>query len=234
MFQYRQVLLRLRQGDSDRDIARSGLMGRPKVAVFRLLADAQGWLKAEAPLPDDAAIAAVLSAPRRASSTVSRVEPYRVQVERWVAQGVHGVAIHAALWREYGFRGSYSAVRRMLAQIHASAPPATTVRLSFAPGEAAQLDFGAGPFLFDPERQQMRRAWAFVMTLCFSRHQYVEFVFDQTVPTWLGLHRRAFEWFGRVPRRLIIDNPKCAITRACVRDPVVQRGVCGVRRRVSV
>lgn len=32
MFQYRQVLLRLRQGDSDRDIARSGLMGRPKVS----------------------------------------------------------------------------------------------------------------------------------------------------------------------------------------------------------
>ncbi len=34
MFQYRQVLLRLRQGDSDRDIARSGLMGRTKVAGF--------------------------------------------------------------------------------------------------------------------------------------------------------------------------------------------------------
>jgi transposase len=46
---------------------------------------------------------------------------------------------------------------------------------------------------------------------------------DQTVPTWLGLRRRAFEWFGRVPRRLIIDNPKCAITRARVRDPLVQR-----------
>jgi hypothetical protein len=69
----------------------------------------------------------------------------------------------------------------------------------------------------------MRRAWAFVMTLCFSRHQYVEFVFDQSVPTWLGLHRRAFEWFGQIPRRLIIDNPKCAITNACIRDPLVQR-----------
>ena len=44
MFQYRQVLVRLRQGDSDRDIARSGLMGRPKVALFRLLAEPQGWL----------------------------------------------------------------------------------------------------------------------------------------------------------------------------------------------
>ncbi len=103
MFQYRQVLLRLRQGDSDRDIARSGLMGRPKVAVFRLLAAAQGWLKPEVPLPDDAAIAAVISAPRRASSTISSVEPFRGQVERWAGQGVGGVAIHAALWREHGF-----------------------------------------------------------------------------------------------------------------------------------
>lgn len=93
MFQYRQVLLRLRQGDSDRDIARSGLMGRPKVAAFRLLAEAQGWLRPEAPLPDDAAIAAVINAPRRASSTISTVEPYRDQVERWAGQGVGGVAI---------------------------------------------------------------------------------------------------------------------------------------------
>ena len=61
------------------------------------------------------------------------------------------------------------------------------------------------------------------MTLCFSRHQYVEFVWDQTVATWLGCHRRAFEWFAAVPARVIIDNPKCAITKACVRDPLVQR-----------
>lgn len=59
MFQYRQVLLRLRQGDSDRDIARSRVMGRPKVAVFRLLAAAQGWLQPESPLPDDAAMKAL-------------------------------------------------------------------------------------------------------------------------------------------------------------------------------
>ena len=48
MFQYRQVLVRLRQGDSDRDIARSRLMGRPKVAAFRGLAATQGWLAPEA------------------------------------------------------------------------------------------------------------------------------------------------------------------------------------------
>jgi len=60
MFQYRQVLVRLRQGDSDRDIARARLMGRPKVAAFRALAAAQGWLAPEAALPDDAAIGAAV------------------------------------------------------------------------------------------------------------------------------------------------------------------------------
>jgi hypothetical protein len=45
MFQYRQVLVRLRQGDSDRDIARSRLMGRPKVAALR------GWPPAKGGWP---------------------------------------------------------------------------------------------------------------------------------------------------------------------------------------
>jgi hypothetical protein len=68
MFQYRQVLLRLRQGDSDRDIARSRLMGRPKVAALRGLASGQGWLAPEAALPDDATLSAAVGQARRARS----------------------------------------------------------------------------------------------------------------------------------------------------------------------
>lgn len=223
MFQYRAVLVRLRQGDSDRDIARARLMGRPKVAALRALATQHGWLAPDTPLPEDGEIAVVIGQARRARSTISTVEPFRDVVARWAEQGVGGVAIHAALCREHGYTGSYSAVRRMLGAMAATRTPEATVRLQFGPGEAAQVDFGAGPMLFDPARDERRRTWAFVMTLCFSRHQYVEFVWDQTVATWLGCHRRAFEWFTAVPARLIIDNPKCAITRACARDPLVQR-----------
>jgi len=197
MFQYRQVLVRLRAGDSVREIARSGLMGRDKLGSLRQVALQQGWLAAEAAMPDDQTIAAALGPGRRAASTVSSVEPLRAVVKHWCDAGVQGRAIHAALRREHAFTGSYSAVVRMLSQLRAQQPPDVTVRLSFAPAEAAQVDFGAGPMLIHPDGRE-RRTWAFVMTLCHSRHQYVEFVWDQSSATWLGCHRRAFEWFAGV------------------------------------
>lgn len=223
MYQYRQILVRMRQGDSDRDIARARLMGRRKAAELREVAWERRWLEPGTALPEDADIAAALGEARRASSTISSLAPHRALVERWFAQGIPGTAMHAALKREHGYGGSYSSVYRMIAAIRAALPPQATVPLAFAPAEAAQVDFGAGPVLLDPASNTPRRTWCFVMTLCFSRHQYVEFVWDQTVATWLGCHRRAFEWFGAVPERLIIDNPKCAITRACIHDPMVNR-----------
>ncbi|WP_143479074.1 IS21 family transposase, partial [Pseudomonas aeruginosa] len=184
------------------------------------------WLDPSQPLPDDeaiaAAIAATLGSPRKASTTISTLEAHRGPIAAWVEQGISGTAIHAALKRQHAWTGSYSAVRRLVADIRRALPPETTCRLDFEPGDAAQVDFGAGPTLMHPDGQP-RRTWAFVMTLASSRHQYVEFVWDQTVATWLGCHRRAFEWFAGVPRRVIIDNAKCAITRACAQDPTVQR-----------
>lgn len=101
------------------------------------------------------------------------------------------MAIHAALVREHGFTGHYSSVRRLVAAVLRDMPPDTTVRLSFEPGEAAQVDFGAGLELVDPTTGELSRTWAFVMTLAFSRHQYVEFVWDKSVRTWLGCHADA-------------------------------------------
>ena len=151
MFQYRQVLVRLRAGDTVREIARSGLMGRDKLGALRTVAEQQGWLDVGADVPDDAAIVAALGAGRRARSTVSSAEPHRALVKAWFEAGVQGRAIHAALKREHAWSGSYSAVIRMLQQLRGEQLPEVTVRLSFAPGEAAQVDFGAGPVLLHPD-----------------------------------------------------------------------------------
>ena len=222
MFEYRQVLVRMRLGDSDRALAKAGLIGRPKAKALRQLAESQGWLDADQPLPDDAALSLALrQSPGRAAAQ-SSVEPYRERVSEWVKQGIQAKAIHQALVRRHGYRGSYSSVYRFVCSVKPHLPKAT-MHLEFAPGEAAQIDFGTGPQLVDMRTGEIIKTHFFLMTLCWSRHQYAEIVLDQKVPTWLECHRHAFEWFGGVPGKLIIDNAKCAITRACRHDPVVQR-----------
>ena len=143
-------------------------------------------------------------------------------VTDWARQGIQSKTIYQALVRSHQFRGSYDSVNRFVRSLALKAPKAT-MPLTFAVGEAAQIDFGSGPELVDPETGEIVKTHFFLMTLCWSRHQYAEIVLDQKVPTWLECHRHAFEWFGGVPQKLIIDNAKCAITRACARDPVVQR-----------
>lgn len=223
MYQYRQVLLRMRQGDTDRAIARAGLMGRGKASKVRKIAEASGWLQREVPLPGDEELAKVLQRPsQQAESSVSPLEKYRDKIKTWVESGIQVTTIYSLLKRRHNYFGSYSSVRRFVRRLAPKVPEAT-IPLHFSPGDAAQVDFGTGPLLPDPVTGEPTKTWVFVMTLCWSRHQYAEIVWNQKIPTWLGCHQRAFRFFGGTPERIVLDNAKCAITRACLKEPEVQR-----------
>ena len=99
MHHYRQALLRMRQGDSDRDIARSGLLGRRTAASLRTLAAERGWLTATLAVPDDATIAEGLAPVKRAATTVSSLEAHRERIAAWLGQGVSRVVMHTVLSR---------------------------------------------------------------------------------------------------------------------------------------
>jgi transposase len=152
--------------------------------------------------------------------TVSSVEPFRALVEQLYAQGVEGTAILQRL-KERGYTGAQSSIYRFLHRLdpHHTLPP---VRVEREPGIEAQVDFGYAGRMLDPVSGKLRTSWAFVMTLAFSRHQFVEFVFDQSLPTWIALHQRAFSFFGGVPQRIVLDNLKAGIAKACWDDPQVQ------------
>lgn len=223
MFELRQIIYRLRQGDSDRQIAKDRLAGRGKIAQLRALGLERGWLDPTLPIPEDAQLAASLGAARKErASNVSSLKAHEDQIKAWKGLGYSAVVITRTLRDGHGFQGSYEAVKRFVRSLEG---PATlpSVMLEFRPGEAAQVDFGAGPLIEDAFTGEKFKTWAFVMTLAWSRHMYVELVRDQKVETWLACHRRAFEFFGGVPEKVIIDNPKCAITRACIHEPAVQR-----------
>jgi transposase len=216
----RDVIHRLRCGESERRIGRDLAISRVTVHKYHQVARQNGYLEVQVPVPDEATLLAALGpAPRppRASSTA---EPYEQIVLHLLDQGVEMTAIWARLREDHGFKGSYSAVRRYVHGLRPAEPEAV-VRVHTAPGEEAQVDFGSVGQLYDPASGRARPAYAFVATLSFSRHQYAELVFDQKIPTWIGLHRRAFDSWGGVPHRLVPDNLKAAVVRALVDEPVL-------------
>ena len=221
MYQYRQIIFRLRAGESVRGIAQSKLADRKKLRQIRDIARQQGWLNLELDLPTDEELSNCFKLEQKESNQ-SSAAPYKAQIEIWVKQGIQASTIHAALQRQYAFSASYHATLRLVNRIKESTLP-VTMMLDFQPGECAQVDFGAGPMLVDSLTGLETKTWIFVMVLAWSRHMYAEIVLRQDVGTWLGCHRRAFEWFNGFPKKIIIDNAKCAITKACYYDPVVQR-----------
>lgn len=100
MYEYRQVIVRMRLGESDRAIAQTGLMGRKKVKTVRDLANSRGWLEPGNALPDDAELAASFSSTALRPQATSLVEPYADQVKAWRNQGIQGTTIHQALERK--------------------------------------------------------------------------------------------------------------------------------------
>jgi hypothetical protein len=97
MHQYRQILARMRMGDTDRSISRAGLMGRKKAGQVREEAVAQGWLNIETPLPEEAVLAAAFTRKAEEPTQGSLVLPYAQDIQRWHQQGVQGTTIHEAL-----------------------------------------------------------------------------------------------------------------------------------------
>lgn len=225
MYQYRQVIHRMRMGESDRTIARTKLVGRIKCGQIRAIAGQQGWLDKGLPLPDDELLMVAFEQKKQHDDNPTHQslrQSYEEQIRTWVERNICVTTIHQTLVYQFGFEGSYSSVRRLVQGLKLHQSEATCI-LDFAPGEAVQVDFGKGPDITDAFTGKTFKTWIFVMTLCFSRHLYAEIVTDQKVTTWLSCHRRAFEFFNGVPAKAIIDNPKCAITKACFRDPEVQR-----------
>lgn len=223
MHEYRQVIVRLRLGESQRSIEKNQAISRKKINKIYEVALQEGWLEVNHPLPPDTLLAKHFGTIQTGGNRVSAAAPYKDKILAWLNQGIRLTAIYAALVRNHGYTGSYDSVKRLASKYRENNSENTTIPLDFKPGEYAQVDFGKGPLIVDTQTGEIISTWVFVMVLAFSRHLYAEIVRDQKVLTWLKCHRHAFEFFGGVVSKITIDNAKCAITRAHYYDPEVQR-----------
>ena len=213
------VLMRLRQRQSVRGIARDLRLCRNTVKKYRDLALREGILDPETPLPslqelEEKLCNGLAGRAGRPPGTGAWLAQRRELIESLRRAGVEAQTIYERLRAEHGFAGSYSTLRRFVNELSGTERE-VFCRIETKPCEEAQVDFGyAGTVLG-------RKVWVFVMTLSWSRHMYIEFVHDQRTETWIGCHERAFRFFGGVPSRLVIDNLKAAVIAHKVHDPVL-------------
>jgi transposase len=161
--------------------------------------------------PETVAKYARLSAfPRRRSARrASKLEPFKAAITRWLERHPYSATqIFQRLRDEESYTGGFGIVKAYVRAVRPVRRPAF-LSLAFAPGEAAQVDWGcAGTIQLGATR---RRLSFFVMVLCHSRMAYVEFTCGEAMEHFLACHHNALEFFGATPGVILIDNLKTGV-----------------------
>jgi hypothetical protein len=95
------------------------------------------------------------------------------------------------------------------------------VVIETAPGEEAQVDYGTGPMVRDPQSGKYRRTRLFVLTLGHSRKSVRLLVFRSSSRVWAELHEKAFRRLGGVTRVVVLDNLREGVLTPDIYDPKI-------------
>lgn len=155
----------------------------------------------------------------RRSRSVSACEPYREIIELGISRGRNAMAIWQDLVSQYGFDRGYQSVKRFIHKISPTQVTQARPVIVTAPGEEAQVDYGTGPMVRDPQTGKYRRTRLFVMTLGYSRKAVRLLVFRSSSRTWAELHEKAFRRLGGSVRIVVLDNLREGVLIPDVYDP---------------
>ncbi len=147
----------------------------------------------------------------------SECEPHRELILAKLDQGLSAQRIWQDLVADHGFTAAYDSVKRFVRSLGGD-PIAPFRRLETAPGEEAQVDFGAGAPIVNAEGKR-RKSHVFRIVLSHSRKGYSEATFTQTTEDFIRCLENAFAHFGGAPKTLVIDNLKAAVAHPDWFDP---------------
>jgi transposase len=230
-----EMIYRWHQGAGFKSIRRSLGFDRKTVRKYVELAQAAGVSRGS-PFPAESEMIAKLK--KATSSCLLRetpaqdiLSPYREWMKELLkTEHMTAKQVWRLLREKADISVSYPTVKRYLRAQFDFGVVSASVRLEVEPGSQAQVDFGYAGMMMDPLTGRERRTWAFIMTLSYSRYRFVRFVFRQDVPSWIDCHRRAFDFFGGVPRSVVLDNLKPGVVKADIYDPVLNRAYAELER----
>jgi len=233
MWEVLDVLKRIHRGESRRHVARATGRSRKTIGRYLDAAAKRGWV-ATVHEPTEHLAAEVIATLRPGPKgvvceTAAALEPFKEQIRHWLAphdhyqRGLRLTKVHALLQRRQ-VKVSYSALYRYVCtHLDFGRHPSTVRVADVRPGELAEVDFGRLGLIYDPATGRRRVLHALVVTLVFSRHQYVHVTHRQQLEDLIDGLEDAWAYFGGVPARVVLDNLKTAVVKADRYEPAFQR-----------
>lgn len=151
--------------------------------------------------------------PRKSTPKRSKLDPFKPTIIRMLETHPYTAVQVLQRIKEDGYQGGRSILQEFIQKIRPKRAPAF-LTLAFAPGECAQVDWGEYGTV--NVGSSSRRLSFFLMVLCHSRMMYLEFSVSQTMEHFLGCHQNAFQFFGGVPKKIMVDNLKSAVLKRVV------------------
>ena len=151
----------------------------------------------------------------------SACEPYRELIVEALGRGRNAMAIWQDLVDDHGFPARYASVRRFVSTVRQQPTVEARVVIATAPAEEAQVDYGEGPMVRDPDSGKYRRTRLFVLTLGYSRKAVRLLVQRSSAQVWAELHERAFRRLGGTVRVVVLDNLKEGVLTPDIYDPAL-------------
>ncbi len=158
--------------------------------------------------------------PKHVPST-SFCEPFREAIELGLSRGRNAMAIWQDLVSESGFGGGYQTVKRFVRKLRGNQPAQPRAVILTAPGEEAQVDYGTGPMVRDPQTGKYRRTRLFVLTLGYSRKAVRLLSFRSSSRIWAELHEKAFRRLAGSTRIVVLDNLREGVLVPDIYDPTL-------------
>lgn len=147
---------------------------------------------------------------------------YDQQIAMWLEEKFMTITQIHRLIKERGVEVSETSLRRYI-ESKFNKNKNYTIPLMSKPAKEAQVDYGYVGLMYDALSGKMRKSYAFIMTLSYSRYRFVQFVFSQDIKSWVECHINAFKFFRGVPKTILLDNLKAGIIKADIYDPTINR-----------
>ena len=216
-------------GRSDRQIARSTGMGRNRVARITRAATRAGLARGVGEVSDAEWATRVRRLfGGRVGGRVGDQERRIAELHEEIKSAVQASTVTTVWQRLRDERGLEVGLTTFRRYVHkrigtVRTEEVTVRRPPTAPGEIGEVDFGRLGMWEDPMTGRMRVVQGFVMVLAFSRRIFVWPVLHCDQLSWVECHRRAFAFFGGVPRQIRLDNLKTGVLKADIYDPQLNR-----------